>query len=389
MTARGAATALLVACSCHAAYAAEWRLGPQLQMTAGFDTNVTFRTADPPAAFSGGIAPELEIGRRTETLDLSLSGRYNITGYTPHSELNKPGAQQLALQGTQLLERGRISGVLGWRRYTIFNTVDDADTDVQVQQPVQVDALSSLANFSYQLTEIDTLDLVGGYANTKYDSADLTSSRSYSTTASLSHAFSEIDTLLVNATYVRRISDNASNTINQIYGLGIGWRHLFSERLWAQGTIGPQYVTSDSELQGVSQTTEALGYNLDARASYLFDELTRITFGASHQTEPGSGISSTVTRNRFQLTVGHEVTPRTTFLVTAGLTQSALAGNVNRDVYSFEPSLTWRLDQDWDLKSSYRFRASETRDSQGTSSARSHALLLSLTWHPLPWIWSE
>ena len=378
----------IAALSSTAGRAAEWYVESRVQSQVSYDTNVRLSPTDKIDTAGGILSPEVKIGRRTEALDLSLLGRADFNGYADPSSLSSID-EKLSLAGSYATELGKFGLDADFNRDTTLTTeVSDTGNLTEAARVTTVDVMPS---WSYSLSEIDTLDLSGGYTNTSYDTNTLTDYVFYTGQIGWSRRVSEIDTLQTTAYTGRFVADDLADTTADIIGLLIGWSRQFSEQFSGQLDAGPEYVITKFDDVGGRETDRQLGYRIDGMLAYRMDELTRLELNGSRKTEP-SGNGETLTRNRVQLAVIHQVSPLFTLRLDGTVIQNDGAGNsssgsVDRLYYAIQPRAIWRLDPDWDLAASYRFRSQDFDDNRDT--AFSHAAFLTLTYRLPRWSWSD
>lgn len=370
-----------------AAQAAEWYVESRVQSQASYDTNIRLSPTDKIDTAGGMLSPEIKIGRRTEALDLSLLGRADFNGYANPSSLSSID-EKLSFAGSYATELGKFGLDADFNRDTTLTTeVSDTGNLTEAARVTTVDVMPS---WTYALSEIDQLDVSGGYTNTSYDTDALTDYVFYTGQVGWSRRMSEIDTLQTAAYTGRFVADDSADTTADIIGLLVGWSRQFTEQFSAQLDAGPEYVITEFDDVGGRETDRHLGYRIDGMLGYQMDELTRLELTGSRKTEP-SGNGETVTRNQVQLALIHRVNPLFTLRLDGTVLQNrdtgSTSGNSDRLYYAIQPRAIWRLGPDWDLAASYRFRSQNFDDNQDT--AFSHAAFLTLTYRLPRWSWTD
>ncbi len=386
-SARVAAAILLVAIAAlpSTAFAAEWYVESRLQTQLSYDSNLRLSPDDEISTFGGALSPELRFGRRTEALDLSLFSRTDFNGYTNDTSLSSVD-QKVAIDASYLTQLGKFGLTADYvRDTTLVSEVTDTGDLTEAARVERVDVLPS---WSYELTERDTLDLGAGFLQNEYHTDSLTDYQFYTGQAGWTHELSEITSLQTVGYYGHYVADDSVDTRADIYGMTIGATHQFSEQFSVQAAAGPEYVvTKADDFSGGRDTETDLGYRLDLGITYLMDELTRLEVTGSRKTEP-SGSGDTVTRDRVAVALTRQITELFSLRFDGAVLQndSTSTGNLNRLYYQLQPSAIWRLDRDWDLNASYRFRSQDFDD---RNTADSHAVFLTVTYRLPRWSWTD
>lgn len=384
---RAAAAILLVVIAAlpSAARAAEWYVESRVQTQLNYDSNLRLSPDDEISTVGGVLSPEVKIGRRTEALDLSLFGRVDFNGFTNDTSLSSID-EKVAVDAKYLTQLGRFGLTADYvRDTTLISEIDDTGNLTEAARVERIDVLPS---WSYELSEIDRIDLGAGFTQNSYHTDTLTDYQFYTGQAGWSRELSEITSVQTIGYVGRYVAEDSIDTRADIYGLTVGLAHRFSEQFSAQAAVGPEYVvTKFDDASGSRDTETDLGYRIDAGLIYLMDELTRLEVTGSRKTEP-SGSGDTVTRNRLQAALTRRVTELLSLRLDGTVLQndSTSTDNLDRLYYALQPSAIWRLDREWDLNASYRFR-SQDFDNQNT--ADSHAVFLTMTYRLPRWSWTD
>lgn len=373
-----AAVAMGIPCS---AIAAEYTLQPQLQFSALANDNIRLSEDDKEEVVGGILSPQLTFGYRDPNTDISLGARGDFNGYVVNSDLSSIDNRVDFHAGYQM-ERSYLSLDAFLNRDTIFETVDD--NDVRILNDQRVTTISATPSYSFEVTPRDTVRLQAGFLDRDYGSSDrLIDYRFYTAGTDWSHEVTEIDTFILGAGYGHfdpdSSADDEDRSNSDIVDLQIGWQRQFTPNLLVRVVAGPSYISEGGDGD--------LGYNANARISYDFSE--RTTFSATYtlRSEPSSGGQVTENRSRLGVAVEHELTELLTLRFDGSYVGRETGSTGDTSSFSLQPSLTYQVSQEVDLSASYRFRHKDN-DNTGEE-ASSNAVLLSVTYRPERWIWSD
>lgn len=369
----------------NAVRSAEWYLESKVQMQGNYDDNIRLEADDEVEAVGAVVSPEVKLGRRNETLDLSLMGRVDASAFASEQDLDSVD-ERVIFNATRKSQRGKLGFNADFNRDTTLTT-EESDTG-NLTETARVETLTVSPTWSYQLSPLDTLDLNGAYTNTSYDTDELTDFEFLTAGASWSRAIGPMDMLLGGVFAARFEADDATNTASDIFGAQVGWSHQFSDNIRVQGVAGLEHVTTRFDGPTGRDSDDTLGYRLDLSLSYAFDDVTKLELSGSRKTEPSGG-GTVVTRNRAQVSLTRRLSPMLTFRTDGSYIaseQDERSGLDQRTFFAVQPSLTWSLDRDWDLSASYRFR---TQEFESGESASSNAAFLTLTYRLPRQSWSE
>jgi hypothetical protein len=374
--------ALAVGVSPESSRAAEWYLESSLQEQLLFDDNSTLAVEQKIPAASGITSTEVKLGRRTEILTLGLEAKIDFKSFVEGPEPDSVDHRFHFISAYET-ERGHFG-----LDAEIINDITFGGAEENAgsfTKGVRVTTLSVSPIWAYEMTPLDRLNLSGGTVSREYDSPDLVNYQSYSGSVGWQHYFSE------------RLAGTASASVSQFEPQGAdsistttlsfqpGIVYDWTQRLRLELAGGTEATFSDSNApdNGVQ-----LGYRINSRAIYAWDELTKIEANYTHMAE-STGTGTTTARDRIGISMEYQWNEMTTARFQGSYVGSLLGGGGDTvgSALSAEPSLIWHVFDDLDLSFSYRFRQ---QTSQGdTPTAYSNAFFVTLA-HRLPRLsWSE
>jgi hypothetical protein len=378
----------------------EWYLQPTLRTQAVANDNATLNRHNKQEVIGAILSPQLQLGHRSDVLDLNLTGGADFNGYAINSQLSSIDEHVAFLGAYKASELSTLSLGASFIRDTIVSNPED--NSGQVSNNVFVNALSASPSWSYQFSELDRLSISAGYLKKTFDggggSDDRTDYSAYSASTSWLHQLTERDTVSARLSYGRfepeGSQNNSSNSISSnSISSQVGWTHDFSELLRLQMAGGPRWTLSEGNSSG-SGNNATPGYNASASLAYQPSELSKVQVSFSRQDEPSS-TGETRVRDRVGLMLSYQLEEFTTFTINGGYVENescggSSSGSNNNNFcryFSIEPSVTWLLQEDLDLALSYRYQE-ETFDNP-SGQAMSNAVFLSLTYRAPRWSWSD
>lgn len=378
------------------AWSDEWYVEPLVQTQVLANDNITLDRNKKEEVAGGILSPQLRLGHRSETLDLSLTGRVDLNGYVVNSQLSSVD-EKVGTHTVYTTELGKLGLDTEYSRDTIFDTPEE-NTGKNIGDS-RLTKISASPSWSYQFTELDNLNLSAGYLDQSYSHSDVdrTDYKYYSASASWLHQFTETDALSSGFSYGRYEPDGSQSSNADIIDLQLGWIHDFSENVRLQAIGGPSLTIQqdiDPDTGESKGKSSDLGYNADVRLSYKITELASLEANYTRKTEP-TGDGQTRDRDRIGLNFSYRIGELTTLRLAGNYTgndTSNITGTSNSDdtfrrYLSVSPSITWQLQDDLDLALSYRFQDETFR--HPSDDAYSNAVFLTLTYRAPRWSWSD
>lgn len=370
----------------------QWYLRPTLRTQAVANDNVNLSPDKKEEVIGAVLSPQLQLGHRSDVLNLNLTGGADFHGYAVNSQRSSISERLAFLGAYNASELSTLSlGASFTHRDTISNNPED--NSGRGANNVRITTLSASPSWSYQFAELDQLSISAGYLKKTYGGGSGSDSRTnysfYSTSTSWLHQLTEIDTLSAGLSYGRYEPEGAqTNSANSISSQ-VGWAHVFSEVLRFQVSAGPRWRLEEGTSSG-SGNNVVPGYNASASLAYQPSELSSVQVSFSRQDEP-TNTGELRVRDRVGLMLSYQLSEFTTFTINGTYVENESGGGSNSNAFkryvSIGPSVIWQLQEDLDLALSYRYQE-ETFDNP-SDQAMSNAVSLSLTYRAPAWSWSD
>lgn len=360
------------------ARADEYSLESQLQFGIRANDNIKLSTTNEEEVVGGILSPQLKFGYQNDTTDISLTGRTDLNGYVVNSDLSSVDNRAIFHSGYRS-ERGYLALDADFNRDTIFENVED--NDVEFVGEARVTSISVSPSYSYQLSALDQLEFTAGFLDRSYssDEGSLTDYQYYTAGVDWSHDVTERDTFTAGTSYGRYEPEGSDSEESDIINLSLGWEHDFSPNFNVAVAAGPTWISSPGD--------DDLGYNVNVRATYEIDEQLTFTTTYTLQTEPSSRGRVTENRSRLAASLDYELTQRLTLRMAGNYVGKETGSSSDTSSYTLQPSLIWQVSQQTDLSASYQYRHKTTDNP--SDEASSNAVMVTLTYRPDRWTWSN
>ncbi len=354
--------------------AAEWSVGANVNQNISYDDNVKMRENDKEESLIYSVSPVINLTHKTDVSEISASASYGFEHFfSGISGLNRDRhTQKYGLKGHYVMTER-----LGWglsSDYSIAPGRDTADTgDGNGFFGESEKTLFSISpSVSYQLTEQDEIMLSGGYTDASYDIDNPNDIRGednfpsdYETifiSLGWSRSWSERFTTSIGASVSKyestRKFGNSLSTTSDSAELTVSLSYMLSEIWELYGEVGGR----------VTETEFNRGRNVDTNAGHVFDIGTIYTgenlttdFSISQSLMPSSQ-GQEEDQFKINLEMGYKITERlsTAFVADYQEREPTRGGSSEkRTNFSIQPSLSWRLNPDWTISTSYRYRYQE------------------------------
>lgn len=342
------------------------------------------------ASYGSVSSAALTTGARTPTIETALTSLVTATRYFQDSSLDSDDLF-LTLGGTRTGQRW-TTGLVGQFIYDTTRSSDVEDTGEFINKNARREFYSIAPKVSHALTPRDRLTFATIYSYTHYDVEDLNDFSNVNAQFGWTHDLTERTNILAN-TSISKINRNGDGNDNsQYYNLLFGASHQYTKDLKINFSAGPSFVQNDSvRTGGGERQTErsfVVNYAFDGGLTYKLEE--RLDFKAiAGRAVTASGTTGAVNEDtRVTVAASYKLFP-TMFLDTplTYLHRDQVGGEnddesdtdstpVTRDFVSFEPTLRWVFDPDWDLRVGYRVRW----QSNGNENAVGNAALVSINY---------
>lgn len=359
----------------------EYSIEPQLQVGGVANDNIKLSTTSEEEVVGGVLSPQLRFGYQNDITDISLTGRTDLNGYVVNSDLSSVDERAI-FHGGMRSERGYLALDAEFNRDTIFENVDD--NDVEFLDKARVTTITAAPSYTYQISPRDRLDLTAGFLDRAYssDDAELTDYQYYNGGIAWSHDVTARDTFTAGTRYGHFNPEGTNSEDNEesdIVDLELGWARDFTPNLRISAAGGPTWISSPGD--------DDIGYNANARLTYQIDDQTTFETIYSLRTEPSSRGRVTENRSRLAASLDYRMTELLTLRMAGSYVGKETGSTSDTSSYRLQPSFIWRMTEHVDVSASYQFRHKTTKNP--SDDASSNAVMLTVTYRPNKWTWSN
>jgi len=382
---------LLLATTCQAAQAAEWKIDPTLRFRAGYNDNIRLSANNEISSAEATFSPSAVFSVATPTSGASGNVGFDFRRFEADSNLNDNNSR-LTLNTFHTLERTRLGLDLGFIKDTTLDSQLQA-TGIAFDR-IRRQRLDASPNWTYSLDERTQISANYGYNDVKYKNAgnsgfvDFTSN---SVQTSLTHVLSERATASITLSGSKSDSSNSVKSLNT--GLQGGASYRFSETLSGSLFVGIRRTQTDfSRTAGLIPTFDG--------NTIIFvpvtEDISNSNFGATFS----AGATKTFLRAESSVSASRDISNdvngqpiEVTQLRWTGLyhfteilsgnlnltfynsqSNNTIGSGLNQNYYQIEPTFSWALQRFWNLSGSYRYRK-QTFDSTNKDAIQNAAYL--------------
>lgn len=389
---------LFLVISTTSSIAAEWSLNAAIKQDIGYDDNVRMSSKDPQSSFLYHLTPVVNFSHRTPVSDLSANASYGYQHFFDISELNRD-FQNYGIVGQYRMER--ISWALA-STLSIAPARDSAEEDSGVFG-VDAEKTNRTINPSvtYQLTQLDSLNFAPSYSDASYSTDDFSDSVNMGLNLGWTRNWTErysssLSIFYSNFKSSRNSSINGLETTSDSIGINLSSSYLLSEKWDIYGTIGGRVTESDTDFitilgkNSIKNKTKA-GFLLDAGFNYNGESLSA-QFNVNRSLVPSSQ-GQLNEQSRISLNLDYQITERLSVGMLSSYQESesaSLDGQTesssldeqlnNRKNLTIQPSLSWKLNPDWALSTSYRYRYQDRSGNEKAADSNSVMLSINYQW---------
>ena len=342
------------------------------------------------------LSPGLNVGLRTENIDLKSNFTWNQLFYTNNSSLDI--SEQLFNIDYQH-RRGRLQ----WGLDGSFNHQSSLNSLNTVQgftfTQVMVKQLNIAPTVSYALNELSSVSLNYSYTNATYEKSQniFLSNYDYQQLSStFTHLYTEHDKLNATVSGSRyKIPTRGMTTFNEVGQLG--WQHSFNEQLVTYVSAGINY--SQSELQSqvgqlepfdfngfimyrdpnpphqlysnqryetVNKNTNGFGGVFQASVQKTFEKGSIALVASQNQTPTSQGLQ---TQTQLTITPTYTISERWSSGMSANYSMYKMPtaqngfNNLDRTYASVSPNISWKWTPEVNVGVSYTYREQEYKNS--------------------------
>ena len=373
--------AILAACGgWKSALAQEWKLESNLSQRMAYSDNLLLSRDNEISAFSSITTPGLHLERTSPTSRIALDGRFEFAEYLDHSEFNSQD-QFLSLNIDQAIsERSGLQLSAAFIRDTTLKSDEDI-TGKFLDNSFRFTSWNVAPAWGYRLSPLDQIAVRGSYKQNTYDTNEKTDYQYFGPAIDYSHKLTELASVTATVGAYRFIPDEPGDDYTDTISTLLGYSYRSSERFSISGGAGLAYSMQHND---PGNDSSDIGYRIKFNMNYLMNDQTSARVSLSHDTEPSSD-GDTVVRNRASVGLSYKVAPLTTLGLDVdyadnvdilGFEGSSTTDEGTSRYTSINPSVSWRLTEDWSLDADYRFRYRLFDDSGGNASSNSVFLTL-------------
>ncbi len=407
--------ALLIIIKITSSNADEWGVNAGIDQNISYDDNVIMRGDDVPiknddplnndelnrASLIYKVTPSFNLSHKTDVSDVSAYASYGVQRYFNIKKFDR-NHQNYGIKGQYKNERA------SWKLDSSYSITPSRDTAQQESGDFQIDSerksFSISPTISYEITEQDSLSFITQYTNTQYslndsDRKELTDERCTSeifneNKLDTSCNLSDYKVFNLKLLWSRKWSERYMSSLDVFYnnfksskiitdedelkshtgGANITSTYIFSERLDLFGTVGfrvtktnnitnrsfiiPANTENDPNSVDTFSTKEGSnepGWLLNIGANY-HDNNWQTEFIVYHGLQPSSQ-GGLLDQTKVNIDLRYNFTERLYATLLSDYQISKPDGSENeRTNITFHPSLNWKLNPDWTVSTSYRYR---------------------------------
>jgi hypothetical protein len=372
-----------------ACQAGDYYFNPVFGVSERFNTNINMLENPPQDNWITTISPGVNFGLRSENEVLNSNFTWNHLAYTNQSELDID--ETLLSVDYQHNKTERLQwGLTGaYNNRSSLNAEDTILGDVRLTQ-VLAEQASVAPTVSYSLDELNTITLDYSYNQTTYEqttqSRFLADYDYHQVSGTYTHLYSEQDQLTATVSGSRYKTPVEDQTTYN-YVAQLGWQHSFSDQLVTYISGGLNYsdiessipLPPDAVIGGIPRWFDPVANRFTRQQRFSVEQSSGIgevfTVSAQKSFDGGSKVGLAVsqsqaptsrglqTRTNFSFDASYPFNERWTSGFAANYAISESTGGQNNDLnrnnYSFSPTLNWKWSPEIMLGLSYSFRKQE------------------------------
>ncbi len=346
-------------------YAAQWTVDGDIRQEIAYDDNVRMAII-PRGSIEYKLTPSASFAYKTDTSVVQGSASYGIQRYFSMKNLDR-SIQNYKLSGNYATERSNWGIAASMTVAPSRNTaVEDSGNFSSNSQKTMLNVSPSV---SYSVTELDSLKLSAGYSQITFSTTEFSNSQSSRLNLAWQRQWSERYSSSISASYSTFQSSNLSSNTeldSGTYNVNLGSTYAISEQWDITGTVGGRFTKSENLSILGSAKSQSQGFLLNAGLSYKGEQLSG-QLNLSRSLMP-SNRGQLQEQNRANFSLQYQVTERLHGLVTASyqLSNRSATDNENssRENIILQPTLHWKLSQEWTVSGGYRYRNQKITGSQ-------------------------
>jgi hypothetical protein len=357
--------------------AAEWGIDFEADPQFKYDDNELLRE-DKKGDFSLKINPTLSLSRNLENSESRLRMGYRISRYQDLKDLDTENPF-IGFSTSRSTERSSYGISLDYSERESRSIAEEDTADFSNTSTTTIKSVSP--NFSYRLTELDTITTSASYQERTQSSTSnnsllsnnsrLTDNETKSLNLAWQHQYSERLSGGISLGYVNYSAESESlDNEYDTYTAGFTSTYQLTELWVINGLLGARYLDSENTFSnGLTTTSSSSGLNYSLSATKN-GELDSMSLSASRSLLPSS-TGAVNEQDAYTLSYSRELTEKLKASVSTTYREYTSADDISSNTtkyIDFSPSLRWDVYEKWSLAFGYRYRSIDESDGKNVNS---------------------
>jgi hypothetical protein len=357
--------------------AAEWGIDFEADPQFKYDDNELLRE-DKKGDFSLKINPTLSLSRNLENSESRLRMGYRISRYQDLKDLDTENPF-IGFSTSRSTERSSYGINLDYSERESRSIAEEDTADFSNTSTTTIKSVSP--NFSYKLTELDTITTSASYQERTQSSTTnnsllsnnsrLTDNETKSLNLAWQHQYSERLSGGISLGYVNYSAESESlDNEYDTYTAGFTSTYQLTELWVINGLLGARYLDSENTFSnGLTTTSSSSGLNYSLSATKN-GELDSMSLSASRSLLPSS-TGAVNEQDAYTLSYSRELTEKLKASVSTTYREYTSADDISSNTtkyIDFSPSLRWDVYEKWSLAFGYRYRSIDESDGKNVNS---------------------
>ena len=337
-------------------YALNWESGYRVNLEAGYDDNFLLASSNEIDTSISKLGLFASAEGSSEVSSVQLLAGVNSDDYSdPSIDAHTTGNLSLSLsnQGERLHSSFGLS-------YLSEPTIETELLDTGILVDSTRDTVRVSPGMRYSLDERNSLSVNLSFTDVSYDTLSLSEYQNNSLSLGWGYRLDETSDFSTSLSFSRYEPDNADNTDTSSLSLGYNMRS--TEATTYSFSVG----YSDVEGPINSQTGSTYG----ATISNVRDERNSFSLTVAHSFQ-ASGLGVVREEDRLGLGWTHAFSEKA-----QGVLAADFVGTDDRDYFEIQPSINYRLSENFSISANYRFRQQDST----AGDAESNSLLITLSY---------
>ncbi|WP_289281961.1 MULTISPECIES: hypothetical protein [unclassified Methylophaga] len=357
--------------------AAEWGIDFEADPQFKYDDNELLRE-DKKGDFSLKINPTLSLSRNLENSESRLRMGYRISRYQDLNDLDTENPF-IGFSTSRSTERSSYGINLDYSERESRSIAEEDTADFSNTSTTTIKSISP--NFSYSLTELDTITTSASYQERTQSSTTnnsllsnnsrLTDNETKSLNLAWQHQYSERLSGGISLGYVNYSAESESlDNEYDTYTAGFTSTYQLTELWVINGLLGARYLDSENTFSnGLTTTSSSSGLNYSLSATKN-GELDSMSLSASRSLLPSS-TGAVNEQDAYTLSYSRELSEKLKASVSTTYREYTSADDISSittKYIDFSPSLRWDIYEKWSLAFGYRYRSIDESDGKNVNS---------------------